>query len=79
MLEVDLINLAKRMQSIKSELPEAEVKAAEGGCPKIFDSLSSLANQSGGGTIIFGIDEKHDFKTCGVYNTDDLMVQITNS
>lgn len=78
MLEADLISLAKRIQGIKSELPEIEAKAAAGGCPKVFDSLSSLANQSGGGTIIFGIDEDHDFVTCGVYNADDLMVQITN-
>lgn len=78
MLEADLIALAKRIQSIKSELPEVEAKAAAGGCPKVFDSLSSLASQSGGGVIIFGIDEDNDFKTCGVYNTDDLMVQITN-
>lgn len=78
MIESDLIALAKRIQSIKSELPEVEAKAAAGGCPKVFDSLSSLANQSGGGIIIFGIDEENDFNTCGVYNTDDLMVQITN-
>lgn len=78
MLETDLIILAQRIQRIKTELPEVEVKAAAGGCPKVFDSLSSLANQSGGGIIIFGIDEDHDFQTCGVYNTDDLMVQITN-
>ena len=70
MIEADLISLAKRIQSIKSELPEVEAKAAACGCPKIFDSLSSLANQSGGGVIIFGIDEDNDFKTCGVYNTD---------
>lgn len=78
MLERDLINLAKRVQDMRSELPEVEVKAAEKGCPKVLDSLSSLANQSGGGTIIFGIDEKNNFKTCGVYDKDDLMVQITN-
>lgn len=78
MLEVDLIELVKKIQNIKSELPEIEAKAAADGCPKVFDSLSSLANQSGGGIIIFGIDEKNGFKTCGVYNTDDLMVQITN-
>ncbi len=78
MLERDLINLAKRVQSLQSELPEIEVKAAEKGCPKVLDSLSSLANQSGGGTILFGVDERSGFKICGVYDADDLMVQITN-
>lgn len=78
MLESDLIILVQKIQNINSELPEVEVKSAFGGCPKIFDSLSSLANKSGGGTIVFGIDEKHNFTTCGVYDVDDLMVQITN-
>lgn len=78
MLETDLIALVEKLQTIQSELPEVEAKSAIGGCPKVFDSLSSLANQNGGGTIIFGVDETHDFTVCGVYDVDDLMVQVTN-
>ncbi|WP_371263046.1 RNA-binding domain-containing protein [Selenomonas ruminantium] len=42
-----------------------EIKAAHGGCPKrLYDTLSSFANQDGGGTLFFGIDEKEGFKHC---------------
>lgn len=78
MLERDVISLVEKIKAIHSELPEIEVKAAEKGCPRVLDSLSSFANQSGGGTILFGIDEKNGFEICGVYDTDDLMIQITN-
>ena len=78
MREQDLKNLITKVQNIQSELPEIEVKSAREGCPKIFDSLSSLANQSGGGTIIFGVNEQSAFDICGVYDVDDLMVQVTN-
>lgn len=78
MQESDLIALAERIARIGTELPDVEVKAARKGCPKLFDSLSSLANQSGGGTILFGLDEKEGFEACGVYSASDLMTQVTN-
>ncbi len=78
MLERDVISLVQKVRAICSELPEIEVKAAKKGCPKVLDSLSSFANQSGGGVILFGVDEENGFEICGVYDTDDLMIQITN-
>jgi len=78
MLEQDLLELVRKIQQIQAELPEVEVKSAKQGCPKVFDSLSSLANLSGGGTILFGIDEREEFRICGVYDANDLMTQITN-
>lgn len=78
MREVDLVKLVDRIIGIRSELPEVEVKAAKQGCPKLFDSLSSLSNKSGGGVILFGIDEKEDFQLCGVYDAADLQVKVVN-
>ena len=78
MQEQQLVMLAERLQRIQTELPDVEVKAAKQGCPKIFDSLSSLANQSGGGIILFGLDERAGFEACGVYDAGDLMTQVTN-
>ena len=78
MQESSLIALADRIQRLGTELPDVEVKAARGGCPRLFDSLSSLANQSGGGTILFGLDEQAGFEACGVYDAGDLMTQVTN-
>ena len=78
MQEQQLVMLVERLQRIQTELPDVEVKAAKQGCPKIFDSLSSLANQSGGGIILFGLDERAGFEACGVYDASDLMTQVTN-
>ena len=73
MLENELISLIQKIQTIRSETNNIEIKAANKGCPKVRDTLSSFSNQSGGGVIIFGVDENDDFKICGVYDAADLM------
>lgn len=78
MQESGLIALADRIRSIRTELPDVEVKAARQGCPRLFDTLSSFANQSGGGVILFGLEESSGFEACGVYDAGDLMTQVTN-
>ena len=58
-----LIRLINDIQRKKTETQNIELKAAEHGCPtKLFDTLSSFSNQDDGGIIIFGIDEKDDYK-----------------
>ena len=76
MLEVELIELVGKIKQMKCESNTLEIKAAKDGCPKIFDTLSSFSNQYGGGTIVFGIDEKNDFEICGVYDPADLQKKI---
>lgn len=61
----------------KCETNHIEIKKAEGGCPKIFDTLSSFSNQKDGGVILFGIDEKNDFQICGVYDAADIIKKIS--
>lgn len=54
-----------------------ELKSTEKGCTqKLYDSLSSFSNQDDGGTIIFGIDEKQDYKEVGVYDPQDIQKKI---
>ena len=76
MLESELVALIRNIQSVKSESNKIEVKAAEKGCPKVRDTLSSFSNQSGGGVIIFGIDENENYIVCGVYDAADLMKKV---
>ena len=64
------------LREFQSEQENLEVKAAIGGAPKIYSSLSSLSNRPGGGIIIFGLDEEHDFRPVGVYDLDDLMKKV---
>lgn len=79
MQENELKELVKRIISKKHESRNIELKAAEHGCPKkLYDTLSSFSNQDDGGIIIFGIDEKNDYNLVGVYDAQDLQVQVNN-
>lgn len=75
MLQSELKELVEFAQKTKSESNSLEIKAAKIDCPKVFDTLSSFSNQSGGGVIVFGVDEK-DYSVCGVYDAADLQKKI---
>ena len=69
--------LKKIVLDIKSESQTIELKAATQGCPtRLFDTLSSFSNQDEGGIIIFGVDEKQDYKEVGVYDPQDIQKKI---
>lgn len=77
MTEDELIGKLKAVQKMKSESNTLELKSAENGCPQhLYDSLSSFSNQDEGGIIIFGIDEKQDYKEVGVYDPQDIQKKI---
>lgn len=76
MLESELKELVLKVQKQKCESNFIELKSAKKGCPKLFDTFSSFSNQAGGGTIIFGIDEKDNYSLCGVYDAADLQKKI---
>ncbi len=78
MLANELRELVRSIRSIKAESPHVEVKAAHKGYPKkLYPTLSSFANHSGGGTLVFGLDETQGFTTVGVYDPQDLQQQVT--
>ena len=62
----ELEALVGQVQQQKSESQSIEVKTAQGGFPRIYDTLSAFSNQDGGGTIIFGVDESEGFRVAGV-------------
>lgn len=70
--------LVENIQKQKTELRNVEIKEAGGGCPKIYDTLSSFSNQDEGGVILFGLSEKEGHKITGVYDPADLQVQVNN-
>lgn len=73
----ELIGKLEVIQKMKSETSTLELKSAEKGCPQhLYDSLSSFSNQDEGGIIIFGIDEKQDYKEVGVYDSQDIQKKI---
>ncbi|MCO6559046.1 MAG: putative DNA binding domain-containing protein [Bifidobacterium sp.] len=77
MLEPELRHLVDIVCTRHSESQTIELKAAEQGCPtRLYDTLSSFSNQNSGGIIIFGIDEKQDYKIVGVYDAQDLQKHV---
>ena len=78
MLANELIELVSLIRQQKAESQTLEVNVAENGCPqRLYDTLSSFSNQDTGGTIVFGLDEKHDFALVGVYDLQDLQKNVT--
>lgn len=79
MQEKELKEFVEKIISKKCEDKNTELKSAANGCPKrLYDTLSSFSNQDDGGKIIFGIDEKNDYQLVGVYDAQDLQVQLNN-
>lgn len=76
MLETEVVELVESVRSHKCEGNYVEIKSAEKGCPRLFDTFSSFSNQQGGGKILFGIREDRDFEVCGVYDPADLQKKI---
>lgn len=73
----ELYEKLELIQRLKCETPTLEIKSAEQGCPKhLYDSLSSFSNQDDGGIIIFGVDEKQNYREVGVYDPQDIQKKI---
>jgi len=78
MLDIEIVDIISSLQTAKGEINNIEAKAAKDGCPKkLYDTISSFSNTSGG-TIIFGIDERDGFKICGVYDAGDLQKRFVD-
>lgn len=75
MMDIELIQLVESVKKCKCESNYIEIKSAQNGCPKLYDTFSAFSNQCGGGKIIFGMDED-DFEVCGVYDAADLQKRI---
>ena len=73
-----LRNLVAKIKHLQCEMQTVELKAANKDCPtRLYDTLSSFANQDEGGVIVFGIDERKGFDVVGVYDAQDLQKKVT--
>src|SRR5438067_3959214 len=67
------------VQKRQSELASVEVKAARGGTPRrLYEPLSAFANRTGGGVLLFGLDESRDFSIVGVGDAHRLQEEIAH-
>lgn len=77
MVEMELHRLIEQIRTRGCEGQTTEVKAARGGCPeKLYDTISSFSNQDSGGVMVFGLDERDQFRKVGVYDAQDLQKQV---
>jgi ATP-dependent DNA helicase RecG len=77
MLEQQLQEIIQKAGQKKNEDTTLEFKAAKRGTPEtLYDTLSSFSNTAGG-TIVFGIDENHNFDVCGVQDSRDLIKNVS--
>ena len=77
MLKEELQSLIDKIRNQKYEEQTLELKAAKGGCPKLYETLSSFSNQNSGGIIVLGIDESNDYQVCGVYDPQDIQHKVS--
>ena len=73
----ELTKLIQDITHLHCESQHIELKKAAGGCPKVYDTLSSFSNQKAGGIIIFGISEPDNYEITGVYDAQDLQKKVT--
>lgn len=78
MTREDLHLMVAEIQRQQTELDSVEVKAANGGTPNNLQrALSAFANHTGGGVLLFGLDEKTNFSIVGVGNPHRLQEDLT--
>ncbi|MCG2774487.1 MAG: ATP-binding protein, partial [Desulfobacterales bacterium] len=79
MIQYELKQLIEEVQNRQSESDHVEVKAAHGGTPKrLYEPLSAFANRTGGGVLLFGLNESKDFKVVGVGDAHRPQEDITS-
>ena len=79
MARKEVEQLITEVQKRQSELDSVEVKTARGGTPKrLYEALSAFANRTGGGVLLFGLDESRDFSIVGVGDAHRLQEEITH-
>jgi len=75
----ELLELIADRRRHESESSAVEVKSAHRGTPRrILEPLSALANRTGGGVIIFGLDESGDYRAVGVHDASRLQQEVAD-
>lgn len=78
MIELELMELVKKVQDRKTGEQTIEILSAHRECPKpLYSTLSSFSNQDSGGVILFGLDAENGFAVTGVYDVRDLQKRVS--
>jgi ATP-dependent DNA helicase RecG len=75
----EALELIEVVRSGEYEDASLEVKRAQRGLPqRLFETLSALANQVGGGLILLGLDESQGFRLAGVEAAQTVISELTD-
>ena len=77
MIKEELLTLIDEIKREGCEGQRIELKSAQGGCPKLYDTLSSFSNQNNVGIIIFGLSKTDNYAVVGVYDSQDILHKIS--
>jgi ATP-dependent DNA helicase RecG len=71
--------LIETLRRWKTDIEDVEAKKSAHALPKrLWETLSSFANQPGGGTIILGLDETADFACVGVQDVAKIQADLAS-
>ncbi|HQJ50904.1 MAG TPA: ATP-binding protein [Anaerolineae bacterium] len=75
----EAVELIQSIRAGRYEETAIEVKAAHNALPaRLSETLSALANRSGGGVIVLGLDEQRSFAVVGVANVQSAQSNLAN-
>jgi len=75
----EALELIEAVRAGQAEDTAVEVKAARRKLPKrLYEALSALANRTGGGAIILGLDETKGFVPTGVRNVQQVLTELSD-
>lgn len=78
MMELELMELVKKVQDRQASRTTIEILSADRECPRpLYAVLSSFSNQDSGGVILFGLDAESGFAVTGVYDVSDLQEKVS--
>jgi len=78
MTSAEIQQLIHEIQAQQCEIDDVKVKSAHLGTPgKLYHTFSAMANQTGGGVILFGVDEAQRFSVVGVHDANGLIADVS--
>jgi ATP-dependent DNA helicase RecG len=79
MTDEELVEIIELLRRRGTDVDYVEAKSAKNALPKrLWETLSSFANQRGGGIIVLGLDEQNEFAATGVEDVAKVQADLAS-